>query len=363
MKDLRLEWGLRKFNMEYNLTKKDFQTAFNFAVKYHLDPRKSSTTRTSGSARSLGDVLDSFLLGKLSEIGVINILQDLNTSKQCVLDFDLRPIYEVKNEPDIIGVIENNLSRGPNLFVEIKNVGQGDHWVGLTLEQFETIKKSAKNLDSVFIVGVSIKNNDPDKSLKEKDLLGSYLKEITNIKTFDKFADAYKTSIKVEYAISGAELAKNGIIFKKNDLFYNTDLFVDIGKSFKRALEAGKFKNLGIQKNGEIKKYSQNKNFPPPNIFGPIRLDGCIRIFEKQNDKSVRRFIYAETDSIVTSDVLGEFKLENGRYYFYNMNTIGRNPVLARNNIWIAKRNIAYLQSRRLIKSAGKNMKSIAENI
>src|SRR3989344_5701694 len=199
--------------MKYNLTRKDFQTAFEFAVKYHLDPTKSGTTRTAGSARSLGDVLDSFLLGKLAEIGVVNILQSLNSRKQCVLDFDLKPIYEVKNEPDIIGVIENNLSRKPNLFTEIKNTGRGDHWLGLTLEQYETINKS---------------------------------------KTFDKFADAYKTFIKIEYAISGAELEGNGTVFKKNGLFYNTDLFVDIGKFFKSALEAGKFKDLGVQNGGEL---------------------------------------------------------------------------------------------------------------
>src|SRR3989344_1334655 len=216
--------------MKYNLTRKDFQTAFEFAVKYHLDPTKSGTTRTAGSARSLGDVLDSFLLGKLAEIGVVNILQSLNSRKQCVLDFDLKPIYEVKNEPDIIGVIENNLSRKPNLFTEIK--------------------KSAKDPNKIFIVGVSIGNDDPDKSPKEKDLLGAYLKEITNLKTFDKFADAYKTFIKIEYAISGAELEGNGTVFKKNGLFYNTDLFVDIGKFFKSALEAGKFKDLGVQNGG-----------------------------------------------------------------------------------------------------------------
>ena len=349
--------------MKYNLTRKDFQTAFEFAVKYHLDPTKSGTTRTAGSARSLGDVLDSFLLGKLAEIGVVNILQSLNPRKQCVLDFDLKPIYEVKNEPDIIGVIENNLSRKPNLFTEIKNTGRGDHWLGLTLEQYETVKKSAKDPNKIFIVGVSIGNSDPDKSPKEKDLLGAYLKEITNLKTFDKFADAYKTFIKIEYAISGTELERNGTVFKKNGLFYNTDLFVDIGKFFKRALEAGKFKDLGVQNGGELKKYSQNKELSPPNIFGAIELNGRVRIFEKANDKSVRRFIYAATDATITNEILGEFKLEKGKHYLYDMRTVGRNPVLARNNIWIAKRSLGYLQERGLIKSAEENLKKIAEDI
>ena len=349
--------------MKYNLTKKDFQTAFEFAVKYHLDPTKSGTTRTAGSARSLGEVLDSFLLGKLAEIGVVNILQSFNHKKQCVLDFDLKPINEVKNEPDIIGVIENSLNRKANLFVEIKNTGKGDHWLGLTLEQYETIKKSEKDPNKIFIVGVSIDNDDQDKNSKEKDLLGSYLKKITDIETFNEFADAYKAFIKIEYAISGTELEKNGTVFKKDGLFYNTDLFVDIGKSFKRSLEAGKFKDLGVQKGGEIKKYSQNKWCPPPNIFGVIKLDGKVRIFEKKNDKSVRRFIYAESNATITNKILGEFKLERGEYYLYDMTTIGRNPTLARNNIWVAKRSLSYLQKQGLIKSAEENIKKIAKNI
>ncbi len=349
--------------MKYNLTKKDFQTAFEFAVKYHLDPTKSGTTRTAGSARSLGEVLDSFLLGKLAEIGVVNILQSFNSKKKFVLDFDLKPINEVKNEPDIVGVIENSLNRKPNLFIEIKNTGRGDHWLGLTLEQYETIKKSAKDPNKIFIIGVSIDNDDSNKSPKEKDLLGTYLKKITDLETFNKFADAYKAFIKIEYAISGAELERNGTVFKKDSLFYNTDLFVDVGKSFKRALEAGKFKDLGIQKGGEIKKYSQNKGFPPPSVFGAIKLDGKVRIFEKKNDKSVRRFIYAKTDATIKNKILGEFKLERGKYYLYDMTTVGRNPTLARNNIWVAKRSLSYLQGKGLIKSAEENLKKIAKNI
>ena len=189
--------------MKHNLTKRDFETAFNFAVSYHPDPTKSGTTRTAGSARGLGDVLDSFLAGKVVEIGVTNIIQSFNTLKKCLLDFDLKPINEVKDEPDIISVIESEVQRIPKLFVEIKNTSPDDRWVGLTLEQFETIKKSVGSSKGIYIIGASIENTDENKNSKEKDLLGMYLKSISNDEEFSKFADLSKTFVKIEYALSG----------------------------------------------------------------------------------------------------------------------------------------------------------------
>ena len=348
--------------MKYNLTKRDFETAFNFAVNYHLDPTKSGTTRTAGSARGLGDVLDSFLAGKVVEIGVINIIQSFNTSKKCLLDFDLKPINEVKDEPDIISVMEAEVQRIPKLFVEIKNTSPDDRWIGLTLEQFETMKSSAGDPEKIYIIGASIENVDLEKNFKEKDLLGMYLKSISDSDDFSKFADLTKTFVKIEYVISGQELDKHGVVYPKGGLFYETDIFVEVSGLIKKQIEQNRHNAIEVV-NDELEKYSPNISYPVPDAFGKIEFTGKIKIFEKKNEKSVRRFIYAETDVDVFNKVLGKFHLDEGKYYYFNLSTVGRNPVLARNNIWIAKRSLPYSIKKGLIKSDEENLKEVADNI
>lgn len=76
--------------MKYKLTVKDFDTAFDFALRYHLEPKKSQSSRTSGAMRGLGEVLDSFIKGKLVELGVANLLKTFASKKEFVLDFDIK---------------------------------------------------------------------------------------------------------------------------------------------------------------------------------------------------------------------------------------------------------------------------------
>lgn len=348
--------------MQYNLSKRDFNIAFDFAIRYHLDPTKVGTSRTTGSARGLGDVLDSFLLGKLVEIGVINIIQSLNFSKKYILDFDLKSIYDVKDEPDIVGVLETSTQRQPKLFIEIKNTSSDDRWIGLTLEQFETMKRSAGGSKKIYIIGASIYNTDSDKNFKEKDLLGMYLKSLSNDDDFLKFANLSKTMVKIEYAISGYELEKFGKEYLKSGLFYETEIFVEASNLIKRQIEQGRYEAIEF-KNGKIEFYRPNKLYPEPVMFGDIEFSGKIKIFEKNNEKSTRRFIHAETDTEVYNDVLGKFHLEKGKYYLFNPSTMGRNPVLARNNIWIAKRSLPHLREKKYIKSDEENLREVAENI
>ncbi len=162
--------------MKYKLKKEDFERTFKFGVEYHLDPRKSSSTRTAGSARGLGGVLDSFMHGKLVETGVIQIINDLNLNKILLADFDIKGTNEAKDDPDIVKIIEKKNERLPKIYVEIKNISQDDRYIGLTYEQFNTAKKTSNNRD-IFIVGAHLENSSKNSSKKINDALGVYLKK------------------------------------------------------------------------------------------------------------------------------------------------------------------------------------------
>ena len=203
--------------MKYTISKEDFNTAFDFALRYHLDPKKSKSSRTSGSSRGLGGVLDSFMLGKTVELGVASVLKSFNNDKEYHLDFDIKQNNKVLFEPDIVKITENEKERKPACSVEIKNISKSDRWLGLTSEQFETIKKVSK-LEDIFIIGAYIENKNVGNE-KQKDLLGIYLKNKFKLSEFDSFTDIENINIIIEYAISGKELQDNGLLFKKKILY------------------------------------------------------------------------------------------------------------------------------------------------
>lgn len=347
--------------MKHKLTVKDFDSAFDFALKYHLEPKKSQSSRTSGATRGLGGVFDSFVRGKLVEIGVASALKTLNSAKDFVLDFDIKGNKEVICEPDITVVIENGRRRAPKCFLEIKNVSKDDRWIGLHLEQFETMKKSS-DPENIFVIGAYIENNNTGNS-KEKDLLGIYLKNKFRIDAFKDFTNLTNIEVVIEYAISGKELHNQGKIFKKGSFMYETEIFEEVGLQTITAINSGRINKIGTFSGGVLDRYLMDSKFPDPEFMGEFKCKGNFCLYEKINEKSVRRYIQCNTNVEVSSNYLGNFMLEKGKIYLFNLSTMGRNPALNRNNIWIAKRSVSFLQNKKILSETESNLKKIASEI
>ncbi|MEK7497878.1 MAG: hypothetical protein AAB656_03095 [Patescibacteria group bacterium] len=348
--------------MKYTLKREDFIKAFEFSVKYHLDPKKTSSTRTAGSARGLGGVLDSFMHGKLVEIGVAKILNSLKPSKTFELDFSIKPTNDAKNDPDIVKITESNHSREPNVYTEIKHITKSDRYLGLTTEQFTTAKKMSRNKE-VYIIGAYLENSGKEAKNKKDDVLGVFLKTETSNSLLGDFSEIGEMSVVIDYVISGKELEKNGLEFKQGSLFYETEIFVEAGPMAVKAIDAKILKKISEIKNGELKPYMQIEQNALPSFIRPIKIMGYIEVYEKKNDKSSMQFIRCISDTLIENDFLGKFYLKAGNTYLFDMCTIGRNPSLDRNNIWIAKRSVGYLQEKGRLESTEKNLKSLADQI
>lgn len=347
--------------MQYNFTKADFDLVFNFAVKYHLDISKNSSTRTSGASRGLGGVLDSFIRGKLVELGVIRIFENLSKDKTFGLDLEIKSINEVNTEPDIVSVTENSKIRKPNVYIEIKAIGENDRWIGITQEQFNTAKKYSKN-GEFYILGAKINNTQKDKNTKEKDFFGSFLREITKLPLLKSFALLENVQVNLDYIISSSDLSSLGMKFSKDGFLYETEIFSVAGPNATKSINQGLFKELPLS-NNKLDVYQVNKNYPAPLIFGQFDYQGVMKMYEKQNVFSTRQYIFCVSDVVIHNDKLGDFKLVKNKNYLFNPSTAGRNPTLNRNNIWIAKRNIQNLIKTGKIKSLELNLKKILKSI
>lgn len=348
----------------YKLTFEDFKRVFEFGTNYYIDPSKNTTGRTTGEPRGLGAVLDAFTLGKLTEIGVEKIFTEFNKNKFYRLDFEIKSNSQVMNEPDIVQIKENENIRDPNLFIEIKNTSEKDRWVGLTEEQFNTMKRSAGS-KKIYIVYASVRSQTVNNNPKTTDLTGMFLKEIENREKsdiFQKFADL-NAECRIEFIISSDDLENFGYPFERGMNMYETNLFKEKDRSSfysqggtrKDILYIKEFKNFNGAVNLEIKQGM----LPEKEYISKFEVHGSFKIIKKKK----KSFIECDSDVTIANAIFGKFDLEEGKFYSFNLETLGRDPKLKRNNILISKRKIYQLIDEGQIRKPEAVVKEITDNI
>lgn len=348
--------------MEYQIRFEDLEKCFKFAIEYHLDKTKVAINRTTGQYRGLGSITNDFMLGKLIELGVANILKTINSKKKYELDFDIHAINKDNvSDPDIVQICENDELRDPQVFIEIKNISPNDRYIGLTAEQFATILKNNivnKDKSKIFIIYASLISKNEEK---DSDLLGVYLNSKMNLDLLKKFCKFENLYVKIQYVLSGEELDTHGVKFNEGSYMYETELFKKAGKLTKKQILSGEkndiYKKLLISKNKL--PVIMRTNYSPPKEFGDFNFNGDVEIFKKENPCSKRMYIHCKSDVIVKNKILGIFQLKKDEIYETFFTTIGRNPTLKRNNIWIAQRNLSNLS----LNSDSEKFKEIAEKI
>jgi hypothetical protein len=342
-------------NLTTKVTQEYLRKAFEFSVQYHLNPSKTNRSRTSGQERSLGEIVDSFISGKVIELGVIDILKKINSKKKYFPDLEVRSIQEF-DDPDIISIIENRKKRLPKIFVEIKNDLADYRWTGLYKEQFETIqthKSINKNLEKIFLVYASIQSKE-NISKGKKDLFGIFLKSITKMDMFKDFILPKDLYIEINHVITGKELVDNGDFFNKNkDFIFETDVL--------RESNLKMIKKDGTMRKGTKKISHSGKKLPVNKIdgynkkLGDFIFEGEIETYKVKFGKSYSLYIKCISDVVVQNRILGKFKLIcKKQYQLINKELMP----CGRNNLWIAKRNLNFVT-----KSNGMRMRQIAKNI
>jgi len=319
--------------MKIRYSIEDLTECFNFSIRYHLAENKSNYNRTTGQNRGLGSIINDFFYGKLVEIGVVKAIESYNSNIKCILDFDIHPLNSSNiSDPDIIKISESTSIRNPNLFVEIKYHSKNDRWLGLTAEQFRTIKEN-DNFKDFYIIYASL-NCESDLN---DDLLGIYLRNFINNDYLNKFSKLESIYLKIDRILPSSILEEKGIEFNLGRLLLETEIFQEIQE--KSAFQL-------INKSHRLE--TTGKNLPvimadkrdPVEEYGEYHINGMYELWLKSNLASSRYLIHPITNCKVTSAVLGNFNLEAGKYYLIWFCPVGRDPILKRNNIWIANRNV-----------------------
>jgi|APSaa5957512622_1039677.scaffolds.fasta_scaffold42217_2 hypothetical protein len=348
--------------MKYNFTEEDFAQAFEFAVEYYLDPTKAPSGRTSAEPRGFGAVLDAFTRGKLVEIGIQKLMSVLNEAKEYALDFEMHSAREVTNDPDIVKVMESGYEpREPKVFVEIKNTSMGDRWIGVTEEQLESLKRGSGNR-MIYFVYASLRSESLDNP-RTSDFVGMYLKHISGLPQLDRFAEL-NASAHLEFIITEEQLKVYGTSFPQNALTYETNLFCEATRLFKT--DGTLAANISL-----LQTYPDHLgSFPVlrhdnsgDEAYGMFDISGSFDLYIKTNPKSVRHYIHCLSDVTIKNEVFGKFSLEQDKSYYFNLETLGRDPVLKRNNIFIAKRRIYQLIEQGLLEDPVSSLQEMSNSI
>ncbi|MEM0159865.1 MAG: hypothetical protein QXP36_11655 [Conexivisphaerales archaeon] len=326
--------------MEYTLTRDDLKNCIEFAINIYL--KGGGPSRITGQGRGLGTIMNDWVGGKAVEIGVKRILEQLNTSKELVLDFSIYPKGRVAEDPDVIRVKERGVERPPRLWLEIKSHGENDRWIGLTEEQFSTINRrfgtviegvNKVDLSKVYLIYANLYDEveDPGKRL---DLLGAFLQIATKdeyAKLFEKFVSLGDIKIKIYCVLTLQDLIEKGVNFVPGeDYVYETDIFREARQNIENLEE--------IELQGGILPKLKYKGYPYPAKIGDLRVTGSAHMYKKQNAKSVTYFIRGSTDLVVENAVLGRYKLSKDKTYKFEFGPAGRNAELFRRVHWISAR-------------------------
>ncbi len=317
--------------MEYILTREDLETCIKFAINIYF-AKGSGASRLTGQTRGLGTMINDWVGGKAIEIGIKNMLEQQSTNKELCLDFSIYQKGRIAEDPDVVKVKENGEERKPKLFLEFKNYGGKERWIGLTNEQFRTIERVIDgDLEKAYLIYASLQDNAND-SEKRLDLLGAFLQVATKDEyagLFDKFVKLGEIKIKIVCILTLKELKDNGTRFIPNeDYVYETNIFVETRQNVEM-LEEIELVDYVIPK-------LNYRKYPYPSKIGDLHVQGTAKMYKKQNKESITYFIKCLTNVVINNEVLGEYKLDEGKVYKLEFGPAGRNPQLFKEVLWIS---------------------------
>lgn len=325
--------------LETAVTPKMLHEAFEFGTKYFQNPDKVTRGRTSSQNRGLGAIIDANIVGKVIELGVNEILKQHDGSKKFFSNMKVESVFDY-GQPDVIEIDEGGKKRSPKCFVEIKNSPQNFEWIGLYTTQFEDMKKYVSgDAENIYIVYASLVNKSQTSSddvarenERKNDLLGAFLKSKQSLgNLFDFFSDASDFSVRIDYVITGKELADKGEVFPSGEPWVSPEVFQTAGKPYDSKGNVKKnFRQLDLHLENNscvLPTEKVNNSVQFPRQFGVLRCSGDFQVYEetKSSWRNVNGtktkmelktlFIDCKSNVLVKGDWLGEFKLEGGQIY------------------------------------------------
>ena len=355
-----------KIRSYYKFTSRDIRQVMKFCRDYHLEITKQSMGRTGSGPRGLGGEIDAFGPGKLNEIAVSKLLST-KRKKSCLVDNKIYSNYEVgmKTIPDIVGVRVNSRVRKPNIYVEVKKISESDQWLGVHIEQLNSIlRDSTIKPNEIFLVFGEVYFAD-NNNKKQQDFLGAFLRSVLDDSSlsFRAFSQISSLRCNIRYVISIAQLQEFGHEFVSGDIIpeldfrsakgvFRTDGSLRKGLKVKSKLKGhGQLVALGLDGN----KYK----------YGIFEADGFAHTIKKEN--SSRQYLYIAKETRISNEYFGEIALKRGQVISFNVRNklsgLQGSQLKTKSDLWISRKKIDQLIRTGEIAESGKMLNELSKII
>lgn len=278
-------------------------------------------------------------------------------------------LIQLKNEEDNIEnklkIFEKQIQ--PKIYIEIKNTGSGDGWIGPKLSEVKSIvdrgnfKKNSIYYVYCRLVTTGIWEDEFDKKAgRRSDPLGVFLKEFIKNGKMTNFHDVSDLSIEIQNVMSALDIENHGQHFPAGTIIPNPKIFNLPGEDpipfshekVQKFIDDGTFPIKNLRNNilpkettVKIKKRDAKGNridmgwAPYPDALGDTTFSGTLKAYSDENGDTRRLWIKCISSVKFQNNVLGTKKFKKGEIICYNIRKKGQGDVKSVDDIWICVDN------------------------
>ncbi len=275
-----------------------------------------------------------------------------------------------------LNTIKKNIEKfekaiSPKLYVEIKNTGLGDAWIGPKLSEVDSIT-SRNNVQkkSIYYVYCRIvsagrwKSDSEKKTGRKADPLGVFLKKFVNRKNMKKFHDVNDLNVEIQNVMSVNDIEKHGTFFPKGTIIPNPKIITFPGKDgtpysdtkVQELIDDGTFskitlpdKELPKQTSAMLREKQQDGTWKNvgwanyPDALGDFIFSGNVETYSEKHGSLRRLWIKCISSVTISNKVIGNKKLKKGDIVCYQIHKKGRIDKKNVDDIWISVHNASIM--------------------
>jgi hypothetical protein len=255
----------------------------------------------------------------------------------------------------------------PKIYVEIKNSGIGDSWIGPKLSEVNSIT-SRKNLPKKSIYYIycrlrstgSWKNESAKKAERNLDPLGVFLKRFGISKKMEDFHDVAELHVDIQNILSVSDIENYGTFFPKGTIIPDPKIFTYPGKcgtpysqaKVQEKIDCEDFKKINLV-DGKLPKETsamirekqpngvwKNAGWAEyPDALGDFIMSGNADVYSEELTSLRRLWIKCNSTVTISNKVIGNTKLKKEDIVCYQINKKGRIDKKNVDDYWISVDN------------------------
>jgi len=251
----------------------------------------------------------------------------------------------------------------PKLYVEIKNIDDGDAWIGPKLSEVESIiGRTGLTKKSIYYVYCSI--IDAKGKKRGSDLLGVFLKQGLSGKTMKKFHDVSDLSVEIKNVMTVDDITeKYGTEFPKGTIIPNPKIITvasdSTRKSILKKIEEGKLKERTLPDNKLPRetsavlrekqsdgKYTSTGWCEYPSALGDFTFTGKVKTYPEVLGTVRHLWIKCITGVTILNIVQGKIgPFKKDQLLDYQVKQKGRITSKNVNDVWISRTNAEIMKN------------------